>query len=352
MTSHSASRAPGAAPVIRPPAPPRARMEPVTARHHGVTLTDEFAWLRDANWQAVMRDPTLLDPAIRTHLESENAYADAVLASTAPLQEALVAEMRGRIKEDDAGVPVADGAFSYFTRYRDGGQHPLVCREPRGGGVGETLIDGDALAAGKAFFRLGATAHSPDHGLLAWSADETGAELFTVQVRDLARREDLPDQVPETAGAVVWTQAPGAKGPAFALQAIADFPDLKAHVVLVFRKNLDPTQAAAQILAMRFYFDKGSEFKKVMEVGEPAMHAVGAPSPEALEGGVVKTLDNRFDIGFFGGSFAVAHNLHLFATDSVFDFPITLDGGRAGMLTLEKGTVGTSMFKQALAAWE
>jgi len=153
-----------------------------------------------------MRDPRLLDPMIRKHLENENGYADDVLAATVPLQQALIAEMRGRIKEEDATVPAADGAFSYFTRYRDGGQHPSICREPRGGGAGEVLIDGDALAVGKAFFRLGATAHSPDHRLLAWSADETGAELFTIRVRDLARMAELPDVVPETAGDVVWTR--------------------------------------------------------------------------------------------------------------------------------------------------
>jgi oligopeptidase B len=205
MTSSPQSRT-ASAPVMVPPTPPRARPRPVTTTQHGVVLTDEFAWLKDANWQAVMRDPSLLDPTIRTHLEDENTYAEAVLAPTVPLQETLFAEMKGRIKEDDASVPTADGAFAYFTRYRDGGQHPLVCREPRGGGDAETIIDGDALAAGKAFFRLGATAHSSDHKLLAWSADETGAELFSVRVRDLARMADLPDLVPETAGAVVWTR--------------------------------------------------------------------------------------------------------------------------------------------------
>jgi oligopeptidase B len=173
---------------------------------HGVILTDEFSWLKDANWQAVMRDPSLLDPVIREHLQSENAYADVVLASTVPLQETLVAEMRGRIEEEDTSVPTADGAFAYFTRYRDGGQHPSVCREPRGGGATDVLIDGDALAAGKAFFRLGAIAHSPDHKLLAWTADETGAELFTVRIRELTRMAELPDIVPETAGAIVWTK--------------------------------------------------------------------------------------------------------------------------------------------------
>jgi oligopeptidase B len=206
MTDSSRVRAPGSRRAIKPFAVPTAAAPAVKTTRHGVVLTDEFAWLKDPDWQRVMRDPRLLDTAIREHLENENDYADAVLASTLPLQEALIAEMRGRIKEEDATVPAADGAFSYFTRYRDGGQHPSVCREPRGGGVGEVLIDGDALAAGKAFFRLGAAAHSPDHRLLAWSADETGAELFTIRVRDLARMAELPDIVPETASDVVWTR--------------------------------------------------------------------------------------------------------------------------------------------------
>src|SRR6516165_9229470 len=118
MSSSPRTRMPGSATVVRPT--PRAQARPVETSRHGVILTDEFAWLRDANWRAVMRDPSQLDPTIREYLESENAYADAVLASTVPLQRTLVAEMRGRIKEEDAGVPAADGAFSYFTRYRDG----------------------------------------------------------------------------------------------------------------------------------------------------------------------------------------------------------------------------------------
>ena len=196
---------PGSVPTIKPRATPAAA-PPLTTSRHGVVLTDEFAWLKDPNWQRVMREPRLLDPTIRQHLENENIYARDVLAPTLGLQEALITEMRGRIKEEDATVPAPDGAFSYFTRYRDGGQHPSVCREPRGGGVDQVLIDGDALAVGKAFFRLGAIAHSPDHTLLAWSVDETGAELFTIRVRDLARIAELPDTVPETAGDIVWVR--------------------------------------------------------------------------------------------------------------------------------------------------
>ena len=94
MTDSPRIRASGSAPAIKP-ALPRAA-PPVKTTRHGVTLTDEFAWLKDANWRAVMRDPSLLAPMIREHLQSENAYADAVLAATVPLQEALVAEERRR----------------------------------------------------------------------------------------------------------------------------------------------------------------------------------------------------------------------------------------------------------------
>ena len=188
------------------PAPPRATPRATTAVRHGITLTDEFAWLKDPDWQAVMRDPALLDPDIRAYLEAENAYAEAALAQTVPLQDALFAEMKGRIKEDDTSVPAPDGPYAYFVGHREGGQHPLISREPRGGGAAETILDGDALAAGKPFFRIGATAHSPDHRLLAWTADDSGAELFTVRIRDIAGAVDLPDLITETTGGIVWSQ--------------------------------------------------------------------------------------------------------------------------------------------------
>src|SRR4249919_3102891 len=97
---------------------PRAEKRPVAATRHGVTLTDDYAWLKAPNWQTVMRDPGALDPAIRGYLEAENAHTDAVMAGTRALQDALFAEMKGRIKEDDASVPTADGPYAYFRRYR------------------------------------------------------------------------------------------------------------------------------------------------------------------------------------------------------------------------------------------
>ena len=189
----------------RPPSPPRAERQPHTWTRHGVTLTDDYAWLRADNWREVMRDPSVLDPKIKAYLDAENAYCKAALAHTEPLQEKLFAEMKGRIKEDDSSVPSPDGPFAYYARYREGGQHPIFCRQPRDGGADAVLLDGDALAAGKPFFQLGAMAHSPDHKLLAWSADENGSEFDTLKVRDLGTGKDLADVIPDLSGSPVWT---------------------------------------------------------------------------------------------------------------------------------------------------
>src|SRR3954467_11766755 len=110
---------------------------------HGITITDDYAWLKDARWQEVLRDPSVLEPDIRSYLEAENGYTESVLGHTAGLQKALVAEMRGRIKEDDSSVPSPDGPFAYLHRYREGGEHELIGRTRRGGGGENIILDGD-----------------------------------------------------------------------------------------------------------------------------------------------------------------------------------------------------------------
>src|SRR3954454_23480279 len=81
-------------------AAPVAPRRPHSFTRHGVTVVDDYAWLKDENWQEVLRDPSILKADIRSYLEAENACTESVLGHTAPLQTKLVAEMRGRIKED------------------------------------------------------------------------------------------------------------------------------------------------------------------------------------------------------------------------------------------------------------
>jgi oligopeptidase B len=184
---------------------PIAPRRPKSVTYHGITLTDDYAWLKDARWQEVLRDPSLLDADIRRYLEAENAYTDAILGHTAQLQAKLVAEMRGRIKEDDSSVPSPDGPFEYFSKFREGGQHEMIGRSRRDGSETRILIDGDALAAQSNYFRLGGARHSWDHRLEAWSADVNGSEYFAIRVRDWETANDTADLIEQTSGEVVWT---------------------------------------------------------------------------------------------------------------------------------------------------
>ena len=187
-------------------APPRAAILPRLQSAHGEHWSDDFAWIRADNWRDVLRDPANLPAPVRDLIEAENAYAESVLAPTRGLQRELVREMRARMKEDDSEPPQSDGAWAYYTRFRPSGQHRIFCRKPRDGGKEEVLIDGDARAAGKAFYQLLGARHSPDHAKIAWSADEKGSELHTIHVRDLAAATDLADRIENCTGDIVWTR--------------------------------------------------------------------------------------------------------------------------------------------------
>lgn len=186
--------------------PPAAQKNAVDDTRHGITRTDDYAWLRADNWQAVFKDPAVLDADIRAHLEAENAYQKALMADTEDLQKTLFEEMKGRIKQDDESVPAPDGAWAYGSSFATGGQQPRFYRVERDRLDGERriLLDGDAEADGKDYFRLAGAGHSADHTKLLWAYDDKGSEYFTARVRDLATLEDLEDVVEDTSGGAVF----------------------------------------------------------------------------------------------------------------------------------------------------
>ena len=185
-------------------APPAPEKRPVVRSFHGTVIEDDYGWLRATDWQSVLRDPAALPVAIRAVLDAENVYCAGILQPLEALTRDLAAEMRGRIKEDDSTVPLADGPYSYYRRYREGGQQPLFCRMPAAGGPETVLIDGDHEREGHPFFSVGEAIHAPNHRLAGWSADIKGSELYTIRVRDIETGEDLPDEIGQTEGSLVW----------------------------------------------------------------------------------------------------------------------------------------------------
>jgi oligopeptidase B len=179
------------------PTPPVAPKRPHRIEQLGRVRVDDYAWMKDDNWQQVLRDPKTLRADVREHLDAENAYTKAMLAGAEALQAQMFAEMKGRVKEDDSSVPSPDGPYEYYVRYELGAQHPIHARRPRnqereGQTDGEQiLLDEEALSHGMPFFEVGAAHHSPDHALYAWAADEQGSEYYRLRVKDLASGEEL-----------------------------------------------------------------------------------------------------------------------------------------------------------------
>lgn len=185
---------------------PKAEKRPATDTRHGITRTDEYAWLRADNWQEVFKDTSVLDPAIRAHLDAENTYQAELMDDTQTLREKLFAEMKGRIKEDDESVPSPDGPWFYGSSFVQGGQQPRYYRVERDTPDGERhiLLDGDKEAAGKDYFKLGGSQHSADHSHMLWAFDDKGSEYYTVRVRDLSTGQDIDDEIIDMGGGAVF----------------------------------------------------------------------------------------------------------------------------------------------------
>ena len=193
------------------PTPPQARKIPKQTRQLGFTRTDDYAWMKDENWQAVMADTSKLDPDIREHLEAENAYTKEVTQDLSDLKDEIFEEMKGRLKADAASVPSPDGIWAYNHRYRKGDQHGLYERTPidsaskEPNGKPQTILDAEILSKDYlAFFDLGAVTHSDDQTWLAYSLDATGAENYEVFIQEIGTDKAVSTGITKSAGGLQW----------------------------------------------------------------------------------------------------------------------------------------------------
>ena len=193
--------------------PPVAPKRAVHHELHGVRWTDDWHWLRQKD-----------DPEVIALLEAENAHTDACMVHTKELQERLFQEMRSRIQETDASVPVHRDEWLYVSRTEEGKQYSRFCRAPFAGNearfqgtsegttdwaqplAGETVIlDQNLLAEGKEYHSLGLLAISIDHRRLAFSEDFAGDETYTLRFLDLGTGEFLADRIENVGSGGCWS---------------------------------------------------------------------------------------------------------------------------------------------------
>jgi oligopeptidase B len=178
----------------QPVVAPVARAVPRIETLHGETRVDQYHWLRERE-----------NPDVLAYLEAENRHSAAVMRHTEGLQERLFHEMRSRIKETDLSVPERLDGYLYYTRSEAERQYPIFCRRQDSlGAPEEVLLDQNPIAEGHPYFRIGMMQVSPDHRLLAYTADTSGAEDYTVFVKDLSTGQLLPDRMSRASGRVAW----------------------------------------------------------------------------------------------------------------------------------------------------
>ncbi|MCJ7458615.1 MAG: S9 family peptidase [candidate division Zixibacteria bacterium] len=160
----------------------------------GDIRVDNYFWLRDKN-----------NPEVIKYLQAENKYTETVMKPTEKLQEKLYLEMLSRIKETDLSVPEKIDDYFYYTREEKGKQYKIYCRKKGSlDAKEEILLDANELAKGHNYLDVGVYKVNPDHQLLAYSIDTTGAEDFTLYFKDLNTGKVLADVIPNTSYSAEW----------------------------------------------------------------------------------------------------------------------------------------------------
>jgi len=178
------------------PVPPAARQQPESKEIHGVTLSDPYAWLRNRESKEVI-----------SYLKNENLYTSEIMQDTEDLQKWLFEEMKSRIKETDLSVPSRVDSYFYYSRTEQGKQYKIHCRRGIEEGAPEEIIfDENKYAEGTPYFALGALEVSPDHNILAYSIDNTGAEKFELAFLNLTTGQTYPDRIASTTYGIEWAE--------------------------------------------------------------------------------------------------------------------------------------------------
>ncbi|MGL5793784.1 MAG: S9 family peptidase, partial [Waterburya sp.] len=174
--------------------PPIAQKQPHTHSIHGDERSDNYYWLRDR-----------INPEVIAYLEAENQYTEAMMQHTESLQTDLYKEMLSRIQETDLSVPSRKDNYYYYTRTEEGKAYSIYCRKKDSlDAPEEILLDQNQLAEGHEYFALGVLSVSPNHQILAYSVDNTGAEKYTLYFLDLNTREVYSQSIPDTYYSFVW----------------------------------------------------------------------------------------------------------------------------------------------------
>ena len=186
---------------------PKARKRLVEKVIHNKKLSDQFDWIRDDNWQEVLRSPNVLKKNIRKYIDNENQWTNENLTILKPLEKKIFNEIKNKIKEEDRSIPQKDGNWLYFSETKKNKQYSILSRYEINNSIKKSKIYHDWNKESKPYkyFKPGGAFNSNDHDYLAWSYDDKGSEFYKIRIKNLAKRKNLKDYIEDTDGNIVWS---------------------------------------------------------------------------------------------------------------------------------------------------
>ncbi|ETO27763.1 protease II, partial [Reticulomyxa filosa] len=130
-----------------------------------------------------------------SYLNAENSYTGCKMKHTETLQQDLYNEMLSRIVEDDSSVPAKRDEYYYYSRTETGKAYKIHCRKKGKDGKEEILLDENKLGEKESFFDIGQWEVSPNHEILAYSADTKGNEVYTLRFQNLKTGKLYDDEI-------------------------------------------------------------------------------------------------------------------------------------------------------------
>ncbi|WP_298476266.1 S9 family peptidase [uncultured Maribacter sp.] len=179
--------------MTKPIAPVAKKIAKELIKHEDVRV-DNYYWLNDRENQEVIE-----------YLNNENEFYSKVTEHTKGFQNDLFFEMKSRIKEDDSSVPYKQNGYWYVTRYETGKEYPIYSRHkdtleaPE-----EIMFNGNEMAEGHDYFKIGGISISPDNNLAVFGVDTVSRRQYILQIKNLKTGEIYSDRIEDTTGGAVW----------------------------------------------------------------------------------------------------------------------------------------------------
>ena len=185
--------------------PPVAKKIEKTLQIHNDTRVDPYFWMRLSDAQKEAETPDNQTQDVLDYLHAENDYLKKVMKPTEKLQETLYEEIVGRIKQDDASVPVSVNGYTYYTRFEKGEDYPYYCRKQNTENANEeVMLNGPEMGKDQNYFAVGGRSVSENNRFLAYGVDWVSRREYTLYFKDLATGELLEDKIENTTGSVTW----------------------------------------------------------------------------------------------------------------------------------------------------